>query len=374
MDDDRIHLNYYIHYWNGGLAAVFGPILQKMCRVVRIKLNSRKDAQILQHLPRRQQVEELVVLDATHLNVSEWDNWKGLLRACQSELKLLDATMLDSIAWTKLHFPKLVELGLRNDLASENEHECLISRAAPNMRILKTRCCMGNLVLLLELTHRLHFLEYLAIELVPCTERYYRMKLAKVPLTYAKFASARLKKVYVSNGVEWTLNWSAEIEKVRSLVQHLFVAATKVTVEQCDYKCEKEDEEDEEFERNVEKIMQLISPKLPHANLKIMEKFLQEIIERAGDGSYNYRRRMPQILLLYDLLQIARHVNGPVMVSKELWSYLGGCLRVTYKQFLNFAKLAQYVVSNPLPVAASMVISTLFKINFKFIQRVVFIY
>lgn len=349
---------------NGGSAAMFGPLLQKMNRVVRIRLTRRIDAEILRHLPRMQQIEELIVLDEHLTNDDACSDWNHLLRACQSQLKLLHAPMFDPELWTQVHFPKLMEVRLRFNMLARNEYDCFISRAAPNIRILKTPCGMQDWVFLIELTHRLKFLEYLAIELTPNHNAHVR--LPKVPLTYAKFASARLMEVYISTGQEWRDEWNAEIEQARRLVSHLFVPATKVTLEQCVHESEEQEEEEQdeegnvmEFKRYVKKIWQLQGTtylNLPHANKENMEKFFKKMIELVVDNESRLSLRGMRVIeqLLHDLLQVARCVNGPVMVSKELWSYLGG--HVPYQEFFCWAKMTEYVVSKPLTVSASMVI------------------
>lgn len=101
-------------------------------------------------------------------------------------------------------FPRLEELQLSayGGFITGRSADCYIHLAAPNLKILKLCCGRDDWVFLAELTHRLKFLYFLAIEMSSSLVEYIRHP--SRPLTCAKFASPRLKEVYLEVGESLT--------------------------------------------------------------------------------------------------------------------------------------------------------------------------
>lgn len=337
-------LDDYETNWDGGIYAVFGPILQRMKNVFRIRLDCASLAKVLHWLPSRKRIEELTVLSEYEANGAYWDAWENLLGTCHLQLKLLHGAKLIRYAedLNMVVFPRLEELELNyTGLLPEDASECYIHQAAPNLKILKLICGSEDWVFLAELTHRLKFLQFLAIEMLgPGTSQ---MKHPSRPLRCAKFASRRLKEV-ILRSVE-VASWEWEV------LPYLFESSTKVVRFPFNSGEEKDESDNEgDYPQQLKEDLESLKVRcLPHENETLMQNTVAKLITLA-EG----RRSFKSADLLYDLLQVANFVNGPVMLSKELWSYFGE-YNVSFKEFLQSAKMTQYVQSNPMSVPVAMV-------------------
>lgn len=340
VQNEEDNADYFAAYdcrWNGGVATLMGPFLRKMTTVVRMKLWATDCVKALEFLPVADNVEQVVV----RMKYYEYPkDWADFLRLCHTRLKLFRAPI--ELVYN-ISFPQLAELETHDWGKRTGEgwlrNEVCIDGAAPNLRVLKIFCSFQQMVLLAELTHRLKSLRFLHVHLVPVDDMvdhlqdtgYQKQLVPRRPSPNAKLASDRLEKVWISS--------EPECDLTVHLVPHLFASTTEIVTEDIyvEEDTDKYDDRDDEEARKV--FGEYLEKKLPVSKLQ-MTSNARDLMDR------NFVLKECEKALLLDLLEISACVTGPVLFSKQLWKYVGGSFRISFKSYKKVAALTLYVDDN----------------------------